>query len=193
MPVNECEIGFINGALLKLRGDVFVRGIGFGDDEQAGRVGVKAMNDAGSRAVRVVGGKFVEVKNKTIDERSGGLTRARMHRQFRAFIDDDKRIVFINDVERRVFRRDVVRCERRRRIEFEFDAFARAHAVRSFNDSLIDQNGFITNQALDSRATKFRDASGEKRIEARSNIVSVDFKFACGRRRFGSVRFVCQS
>ena len=91
-------------------------GVGLGDDEQAGRVLVEPVDDAGPLDPADPRQARAAMADQRVDQRAVGVARRRMDDEARRLVDDDEMVVLVDDVERDVLP-DERRILRRRRLE----------------------------------------------------------------------------
>ena len=104
------------GELLGKRAMGFV---GLGHDQQAARVLVEAMDDAGPGHAADARQAWPAMGDERIDEGAVDIARARMHDEPRRLVDDDEGIVLIDDIERHRLRFAAWRSRRRRHGQLE--------------------------------------------------------------------------
>ena len=85
----------LDGALLKLAHEVRLGGKRAGDDHEAGRVAVEAVDDARTGHLAELG----IAPQQAVEQRAAGVARARMHDETGGLVDDDDRIVLVDHVE----------------------------------------------------------------------------------------------
>mgnify|MGYP003159097729 CR=1 FL=1 len=82
----------LDGALLKLAHEVRLGGKRAGDDHEAGRVAVEAVDDARTGHLAELG----IAPQQAVEQRAAGVARARMHDETGGLVDDDDRIVLVD-------------------------------------------------------------------------------------------------
>src|ERR1051326_521829 len=92
--VNECDVRLEHRAIAKLIGKIFERGFGFRDDEQAGRVAIQTVHDAGADT-GAAAGKLFKVISECVCERARVNSRGGMDHEARWFVHADERLVFV--------------------------------------------------------------------------------------------------
>ena len=110
---------------LELLRETLMRGIGFGDDEQARGVLVQSMHDAGPLDAANAGKTASAMGDERINERPGSMSGRRMHDEPRRLIYHDQIIVFIDDGERNVLAPNVRFFGRRQANRVGFARFDR--------------------------------------------------------------------
>ena len=85
----------LDGALLKLAHEVRLGGKRAGDNHEAGRVAVEAVDDARTGHLAELG----IAPQQAVEQRAAGVARARMHDETGGLVDDDDRIVLVDHVE----------------------------------------------------------------------------------------------
>ena len=104
LALDQGEVALDHAVRLHLRGEL---GVGFGvlgDDQQPGRILVEAVDDAGTRGV-IAAPKVGGVRQKGVDQRSGGMARRGMHDDACGLVDDEHRIILVDDAQRLLHRR----------------------------------------------------------------------------------------
>ena len=91
------------------------------DDQEAARVLVEAVHDAGARHA----GERGRVREQGVEQRSAPVAAAGVHDQPRRLVDDEERVVFVDDRERDVLG-PVGEVPRHRGAGVERDALAAA-------------------------------------------------------------------
>ncbi len=90
--------------ILKLRGELLVRKIVLGNDEQPGRVLVDAVDNAGAQRAAHAGERVAAVVQQGVDERPLPVPRGGVHDQTLGLVDDDHVRVLIRNVQRNILR-----------------------------------------------------------------------------------------
>ena len=111
----ESAISPVSGELL---GKTRMRGVRLGDHQQAGRVLIQTVDDAGPAHAADARQRGPAVGDEGIHERAGLMPSSRMHDEAGRLIDDDERVVLIDDGERDGFG-DRLGGGRRRQIEHD--------------------------------------------------------------------------
>ena len=83
------EIAAVDGMLCKLRGEAFVRCVGLGDHEEAGRVLVDPVDDTGAGDAANAGKLPRTVVKQSVDERAVRVSGCRMDDHARRLVHDD--------------------------------------------------------------------------------------------------------
>ena len=111
------------------------RGVAFCDDEQTRGVAIEAMHEAGAQ--HVARKRFLDVRQKRVDERAAGCAVRRMRHHSGRLVDHEQIVVF---VQNRQLDRFGVRdeCTRRRNFELEHVAFFQQKA--RLRGCAVDQN-----------------------------------------------------
>jgi hypothetical protein len=106
--VDEGQVRLRDLALGEHLAELAVGAVVFGDEDQAARLLIQAMDDAGAEIAADVG-EFVEVEEECVDEGpsvAGVICAAGsgVHHHASGLVDDSEELVFVEDVEGDVFR-----------------------------------------------------------------------------------------
>ena len=74
-----------------------MRRIVLGDDQEAGRVFVEAVNDPGPFDAADPGQAFSAMGNQRVDQGTGLVSGRRMDHETRRLVDDEQVVVFVDD------------------------------------------------------------------------------------------------
>lgn len=125
----------------KLRCEPLMRAIGLGDNEEAARILVEAMHDAGAHDTANAGKARTAMGDEGVDQCSPAMAGRRVHDKARGLVDDDKGAILIDDGERqRLGLRDGRNGSR--------DMNAHAHFGFEPELALAYRNGLDTNIAI---------------------------------------------
>lgn len=152
------------------------------DDKATARLFIKPMNDAAPHFAansRETG----RVREQRINQCAGTVTRARMHRNARRFVQHDQIVIFMEDGQRHS-------CSRRGswlRVGFlpqrrHRDAISPFYDVARPRRVSIQQNSAVANQRLYSHARNVRNFAREKLIQPQARVLGLDDKFAQSRQ-----------
>ena len=97
----------------ELRREMLMRGIGLGGDEQAGRLLVEPVHDAGADHTADTGQARRAVMEQCVDERARRHAGAGMHDHPGRLVDDDQIVILMDDIERNGLGRGPCRFRRR--------------------------------------------------------------------------------
>jgi hypothetical protein len=164
--LHQGDVDFLDLALAEGFAELGVRGVVFGDQDDAGSIFVEAMHDAGAKSVAALRECLAAAK-QGVDQRAAGGTRAGMHGHAGGLVDRDDVRVFVKDVERNGFR---LGAERRARLDLDGDALAAPEPIRAFGGTGVDEHQARGYEFLHSATTDAADASGYELIEALSSI-----------------------
>ena len=142
----------------------FVRDVGLGDDQQARRVLVDAVDDARPRDPADPGQRSAAMVEQSVDQGPVEIPRGGVHDQPCGLVDDQQMLVLEDDLERNFLRRIV----RRRRFG-HLDAQALAAVdldCRVANRFALRFDGAVADQRLQPLARHRRHGIGERTVEA---------------------------
>ena len=104
--MDEGHVGFFDRAAFKLAGEAPVGLVGFGDEDQAGGVAVKAVDDAGPPGI-AAGGECgvgqLGVVEEGVDEGAGPVAAGGVDDEAGLLVEGDEMLIFIDDVQGDVF------------------------------------------------------------------------------------------
>ena len=140
--------------------------VGLGDHEEAARILVEAVHDAGPRDAADAGKACTAMGDQRIDEGAGLIAGRRMHDQAGRLVDDDQLGVLVDDVERDRLR---LRGRRLRRRHGHGDLVAGTEApARLGHRHAVDFHGAGEDERLGAGTAQFGHGLGNEGIETRS-------------------------
>ncbi len=142
------------------QGETQVGRVGLGDDEQAGRVLVEPVDDAGPPHAADPRQARPAMADERVDQRALGVARRRMDDEARRLVDDDEMFVLVDDVERKIFA-DQLGMLWRRRLEGDSRAFpSRIAGSRTICPSTVTSPASISAlRRVRDRATRRSEAA----------------------------------
>ena len=172
----------------ELGGERAMGAVGLGDDHQAGRVLVEAVDDAGPAHAADAGQARAAMGDQRVDQGAGAVARRGMDDEAARLVDDDDVVVLVDDDERDRLRAGLRGLRRRQR---DRDPVARIDVVARIADRAAahgDMPG--EDQGLEARARQFLDAGGERAVEPLPGLRRGDHRLHCFRcfRRFHCFR-----
>ena len=100
VALHQREVDAAHAAIGELLHEVGLRLDRLGDHQQAARVLVQAVHDAGARHA----GERRRVREQRVEQRAVRLAGAGMHDQAGGLVDDDERRILVHDLERHALR-----------------------------------------------------------------------------------------
>ena len=160
--LDERDVGLLDGAVLELLREGVVRGVVLRDEDDARRVAVEPVDDAGAQHAADAG-EIGAVREDRVDERAGRVAGRRMHRHAGRLVDDEHVGVLEQDVERDVLG-DRGRFFGRRDIDAH--ALAGIEPQRCLRAVAFEQDVALVDQLLHAGAGERRDQRARRRRRA---------------------------
>ena len=96
--VDQCQVFFLHAAVLELKSELVVNALVLGDDQEARRVAVEAVDDAGP-VFAGQRGKPIEMKLEGVDQGAAPVSSGRMGDHSGRLVDDGQILVFVDDLD----------------------------------------------------------------------------------------------
>ena len=151
--------------LANLVGQALVGQVVFGDDEQAGRVFVQTMYDAGAHRAADPRQAARAMRQQGIHQSSRLRAGCGMDHQPFGLVDDNQIVVFVDDVERDIFCLGLF--ERPCRGKIHDDFIAGPQAITCFTGFFVDGDRMGSDQPLNMGAGDVRQTFGQKDVQTR--------------------------
>ena len=141
-PCRQSNVRLVDAALLHLAREAAVRRVRLRHDDEAGRVLVEPVHDAG--ALHPADARQVRhERQQRVHERAVRVSRRGVHREPRRFVHHDELVVLVDDADGDVLRREV---ERRRRRHDDHHHVAAAHDSRRLDGASVDGDAALARQ-----------------------------------------------
>ena len=178
-PCRQRDVRLVDAALLHLAREAPVGRVRLRDDDEAGRVLVQPVHDAG--ALHAADARQVRhERQQRVHERAVRVPRRGVHREPRGLVHHDELIVLVDDADGDVLRREV---ERRRRRHDDHDHVAAAHGSRRLHGAPVDGDAALARERGCPRSAERRIPRLHERVHAGAGV-----GLACGEPRFPRLR-----
>lgn len=168
--LDQRQVNFFDFAGGELRGEIPVRGVVLGDQEDAAGEAVEAVDNAGAQIAAELG-EGVEAMEEGVDERAGVNASSGVDDHAGGFIDGDDGGIFVEDMQGNIFGRGF---ERREIGGFDVDGVAGAESLRGTGGGMVDEGAAGLDPLLNAGAAVFGKLGVEPLIETAAGASGVN-------------------